>query len=67
MSNIPISIESTNSEIWARIAKAEARKYDCSVNIDFSNGNRTVQFIGDQAYVPHILAEVRNIFNGYSR
>lgn len=67
MSNIPINIESTNSEIWARIVKAEARKYDCSVNIDFSDGNRKVEFVGDQTYMPHILEEVHNLFYGYSK
>jgi hypothetical protein len=59
---IPITIESANSEIWARIVKAEARKYDCDVNIDFSKGNRKAEFIGDKTYMTHILEDVRQIF-----
>ena len=34
---IPIQFEDTNLEVLARIVKAASRKYDCSVNINFSD------------------------------
>ena len=48
---MPIKIrrEETNLEILARIAKATAHKYDCSMTIDFQNGNRRIEFSGDPA------------------
>jgi hypothetical protein len=42
---IPVKIEETNMEVLARIVKATSRKFDCSMSIDFQNGNRKVQFI----------------------
>ncbi len=62
MNNVKINIENTNVEVYARIFKAEARKYDCSMDIDFSNGKRITRFIGDQEYAPHILEEVQSHF-----
>jgi len=62
MNAIPINIENANSEIWARIVKAEARKHNCSVDIDFSEGNRKAEFIGNKTYMPRILEEVQKIF-----
>jgi hypothetical protein len=46
---IKIKREETNLEILARIAKATAQKYDCSMTIDFQNGNRRIEFSGDPA------------------
>ena len=59
---IPITIEDTNIEIVAMIVKAASRKFDCSVNIDFQNGNRKAEFIGDEIYKPLIAEEVEGIF-----
>ena len=59
MSNkIPLKIEETNNEVLARIIKATARKYNCSIVIDFSDGNRTVEFVGDEACKPLIVKEL---------
>ncbi len=67
MNAIPINIENANSEIWARIIKAEARKYDFNVNIDFSNGNRKVEFVGDQGCVPYIVEDIQKLLYGYAK
>jgi len=64
MSNkIPIKLEDTNIEVLARIVKAASRKFDCSMEIDFTNGNRKVEFIGDDFYKPLIVEEVEEIFS----
>lgn len=62
MSAIPISFENTNLEILARIVKATAEKYDCSMSIDFHDGKRESRFIGDGNFKDHIFDEVRNFF-----
>jgi len=63
MSNkIPLKIEETNNEVLARIIKATARKYNCSMVINFNNGNRTVEFVGDEASKSLIVKELNNIF-----
>jgi hypothetical protein len=59
---IPINQEETNLEILARIAKATARKFDCSLDIDFSEGNRHIEFIGDENNKNLIAAEIEHIF-----
>jgi len=59
---IPIKIEDANIEILARIAKAASRKFNCSLEIDFNNGNRKVEFVGDEFYKPLIADEVLDIF-----
>jgi hypothetical protein len=59
---IPFKIKDTNIEILARIVKAASRKYDCSLDIDFQNGNRKVEFIGDETLKPFIAEEVECIF-----
>ncbi len=61
--SIPINREETNLEILARIAKASARKFDCSLHIDFSNGNRRIEFIGDEATKALIAAEMEYLFD----
>lgn len=61
--NIPIAKEETNKEVLARIIKATARKFNCSMVIDFSNGNRTVEFIGDEVHKQQIVEELKDIFN----
>jgi len=66
MSNkIPIKREDTNIEVLARIVKAASRKFDCSMEIDFTNGNRKVEFVGvgDDFYKPIIVEEVEEIFS----
>jgi hypothetical protein len=64
MSNkIPIKVEDTNLEVLARIAKAASRKFDCSMKIDFNNGNRQIEFIGDDSYKALIIEEVKEIFS----
>ncbi len=59
---IPINQEETNLEVLARIAKATARKFDCSLDIDFSDGNRHIEFIGDETSKNLIAAEIEHIF-----
>ena len=61
---IPINHEETNLEVLARIAKAAARKFDCSLDIDFNNGNRRIEFIGDEANKKLIAAEMEYLFDG---
>jgi hypothetical protein len=59
---IKINREETNLEVLARIAKATARKYDCSVTIDFQNGNRRIEFIGDKECKEQIANTVETYF-----
>ena len=59
----PINHEETNLEVLARIAKAAARKFDCSLDIDFSDGNRHIEFIGDETNKNLIAAEIEHIFS----
>ncbi len=63
MNAIPVNIKEANTEVFARIVKAAASKYDCSVNIDFSDGRHSVQFIGDEHLKPHIIEEALGIFD----
>ena len=60
---IPIKFKEANLEVLARIAKAASRKFDCSIEIDFNNGNRRVEFVGDDIYKPLIVEEVKEIFS----
>jgi hypothetical protein len=60
---VNIANEDTNAEILARIVKAASRKYDCSMEIDFSDGNRVTRFVGDESLKPYIAEEVRSIFS----
>ncbi len=60
---IPIRVEDTNLEIVARIMKAASRKYNCDVEIDFTNNSRKIYFIGDEEMKPHITEEVLNMFD----
>ncbi len=64
MDNIKLQIEDATMEVFARIVKAEANKYDCSMDIDFQEGRRKTRFIGEPAYAQHILQDVKNIFYG---
>ncbi|MBA3028072.1 MAG: hypothetical protein FP816_04545 [Desulfobacteraceae bacterium] len=59
---IPLNIQDTNDEIFARIAKAVSKKYGCTLEIDFQNGNHMVKFIGDEHYKPCIAEELSHIF-----
>jgi len=59
---IPVKIEDTNIEVLAMIVKAASRKFDCSMDIDFQNGNRKAEFIGDEIFKPLIAEEVECIF-----
>ena len=58
-----ITREDTNAEVLARIIKAASRKYDCSMEIDFSRDNRVSRFVGDEALKSHIAEEVSCIFS----
>jgi len=58
-----ITREDTNAEVLARIVKAASRKYDCSMEIDFTRDNRISKFVGDEALKTHIAEEVRSIFS----
>lgn len=59
---IPVKVEDTSMEIYARIARSEAYKYDCSIDIDFSEDNRNISLVGDKSNVPYIMEQVKNIF-----
>jgi hypothetical protein len=59
---IKVTLEDTNAEVLARIAKAAAKKFNCSLTIDFHDGNRTIEFVGDESCKPAIAREVENIF-----
>jgi hypothetical protein len=59
---IPIQREDTNMEVLARIVKAASRKYECTMEIDFQNGNRKAVFVGNEMYKPHIAREIQRIF-----
>lgn len=59
---VPIQIEDANLEIMARIVKAASRKYNCDVEIDFSNGIRKVVFTGDEEMKAYIAEEILDIF-----
>ena len=58
-----IAREDTNAEVLARIVKAASRKYDCSMEIDFSSDNRISRFVGDEALKRHIAEEVSSMFS----
>ena len=60
---IRINHEETNLEVLARIAKATARKFDCSLHIDYSNGNRRIEFVGDESSKALIAAEMEYLFD----
>ena len=62
LSMVPIHFENTNSEIMARIVKAASHKYNCDVEIDFSNGVQKVVFTGDEEMKAYIAGEVLEIF-----
>lgn len=59
---IKINQEETNLEVLARIAKATARKYDCSMRIDFKNGKRQIEFIGNNECKVKIANAVEDYF-----
>ncbi len=59
---VPIQFEDTNLEIMARIVKAASHKYNCDVEIDFSNGVRKVVFMGDEEMKAYITEEILDIF-----
>lgn len=59
---IPIRFEDTNLEVLARIVKAASQKYNCSVNINFNDGNRKAEFVGDETYKPYIAEEIQDMF-----
>jgi hypothetical protein len=62
MNKIPLNIEDTSVEIFARIVKSEANKYGCDVEVDFSNENRDFFFKDEDECNSHIVADVRDIF-----
>jgi hypothetical protein len=72
MSKIPldmVNVKDTSIEIYARIVKAKGKQYECSVDIDFKDGNRVCTFSNeDQECVTHIMEEVKDMFtnNGNS-
>lgn len=59
---IKINREETNLEVLARIAKATARKYDCSMSIDFQNGKRQIEFIGSNECKTKIANALEDCF-----
>jgi hypothetical protein len=59
---VPVKTENTNIEVLAIIVKATSQKYNCSMDIDFQNGNRKAEFIGDEIFKPVIEEEIECIF-----
>lgn len=59
---VPIQFEDTTLEVMARIVKAASHKYNCDVEIDFSNGARKVVFKGGEEMKAYIAGEVIDIF-----
>ena len=59
---VPIQFEDANFEIMARIVKAASHKYNCDVEIDFSNGAQKADFKCDEEMKPYIVGEVLEIF-----
>jgi hypothetical protein len=59
---VPVRFEDANKEILARIVKAASKKFNCTMKIDFKNGNRTAEFVGDDIYKPFIAEEIEEIF-----
>jgi hypothetical protein len=59
---IYINNKNANAEVLARIVKATSKKYDCSMRIDFHNGNRINEFIGDETLMHCIAQEIQDIF-----
>ena len=59
---VPIQFENANFEIMARIVKAASHKYNCDVEIDFSNGAQKVVFMCDKEMKSYIVGEVLEIF-----
>ena len=64
--SVKINREETNLEILARIAKAAARKYDCTLTIDFRDGNRRIAFCGDSTAKQKIADTLETYFRGTS-
>lgn len=64
--SVKINREETNLEILARIAKAAARKYDCTLTIDFHDGNRRIAFCGDSTAKQKIADTLETYFRGAS-
>ena len=62
LNKVPIRKLDANAEILARIIKSVSQKYECSLKIDFTDGNRVVEFIGDERCKPWIAEEVEAIF-----
>ena len=54
--------ETKNKNIMT-VDRAASRKFDCSMEIDFTNGNRKVEFVGDDFYKPLIVDEIEEIFS----
>ena len=59
---VPVRFEDANKEILARIVKAASKKFNCTMKIDFKNGKRTAEFVGEEIYKPFIADEVEEIF-----
>lgn len=59
---IKINREETNLEVLARITKATARKYECSLDINFQNGERQIKFIGNDECKAKIATAVGDYF-----
>jgi len=59
---VPVTFEDTNVEVLARIVKATSRKFDCTMEIDFKDGNRKTEFVGDDALKAFIAEEVEDMF-----
>ena len=60
---VPIQEKDVSLEIAARITRAMARKYGCDIEIDFSNGNQKVLFLGSPEAKEGVVGEVWDIFS----
>lgn len=61
-----VRIDDVSVEVFARMVKATAKKYGYSMEIDFSEGRKTIRFdenLDDPAVEKHIIGEVIEMMN----
>ena len=64
MTGIDINKKNTSLEVWVKIMNSLAKKYNCSLKVNYKSGNGEVVFHGDESLKPHIAAEIVEIFPG---
>jgi hypothetical protein len=66
MTAFNINRRNTSLEVWVKIMNSTAKKYNCSMKVNYKNGNGEVVFRGDESMKPFIAAEVVENFPGLS-